>query len=210
MKIRAETNSLHAGAARAAGLTFSEQMSGGFSLGETKPQDGARLGNAAGSYLTLRITLVIPDLAGFLSNPEHAGALTGDLKFAPLGESLEIHSGSVHLFRRTDNPALKLMEYFGALRCGTRNYWLAGRKEIWNGHLFRSWSETTTLYCVLHEGPDSQGPIVGAGVLRLTMWNFLKQLATFRAVNAVSAVATAGLLSRFGLFFAKELLDSYA
>lgn len=210
MNTRAETNGLRAGVARAVGLRFSEQMSGGFALGESEPRKGAGIGEASDTYFTLQITLAIPDLGRFLSNPEHAGTLTGYLRFAPLGESLEIHSGTVHLFRRTENPALKLMEYCGGLRRGTQDYWFAGRKEIWNGHVSRSWTETTTLYCVIHEGPDSRGPIVGAGVLRITMWNFLKQLSTFRALDAPSTIAAAGALSRFGLFFAKELLDSYA
>ncbi len=209
MKISTGETILPATATEAVGLVFRERMAGGFALGETDPRTGARKGLASNSCFDLRAAVAIAELNRFLDDPQHAGMLTGVARFGPLGGDLEIHSGVIRLFHRTDNLGLKLMEYRLALRQGTRDYCLAGQKEIRKRRLLHSWSETTTLFCRLYEGPDAHGSAIGAGVLHLTLWEFLKQLSTFQVTNAPSAGVKAGALLRFGRFFAAELLDSY-
>jgi len=208
MKISAGETILPATATEAVGLVFRERMAGGFALGETDPCTGERKGLASNSRFDLQATAAIGDLNRFLDDPQHAGALSGVARFGPLGD-LEIHSGVIRLFHRTESPALKLMEYDFALRQGVRDYCLTGQKEIRKRRLLHSWSETTTLFCRLYEGPDAHGAAIGAGVLHLTLPGFLKQLSTFQVTNAPSARAKAGALLRFGWFFAAELLDSY-
>jgi len=208
MNISAGEIILPATATEAVGLVFRERMAGGFALGETDPREGERKGRASHSYFVLQATAAITNLSRFVADLEHAGTLTGSVRFAPLGD-LEIRSGLIQLFRRTESPTLKLMEYRFALRRGTSDYYLVGQKEIRKRRLLQSWSETTTLYCRLYEGPDARGVPAGAGVLHLTPWEFLKQLSTFHVTNARSIIAKAGALLRFGRFFAAELLDSY-
>ena len=187
---------------------FRERMAGGFALGETDPRRGERKGIESNTRFDLHATAAIPDLRHFLAGPQHTGVLTGVVHFGPLGD-LEIHSGVIRLFHRTEKSNLKTMEYCFAFRHGPRAYYLAGQKEIRRRRLLHSWSETTTLLCRLYEASDSQGAVVGAGVLHLTPWEFLKQLSTFQVTNAPSALAKAGALLRFVRFFAAELLDSY-
>lgn len=201
---------LVAGGTEAVGLVFRERMAGGFALGETDPRAGERKGLAAGTRFDLRATAAIPDLGRFIADPQHGGVLQGTVRFAPLRSDLEIQSGAIRLFHRTEDPALKLMEYQFTLRQGTEHYCLSGQKEIRRRRLLHSWGETTTLYCRLHAGSDTGGAVVGAGVLRLTLWEFVKQLSTFRVTHAPSGAVKAGALIRFVRFFAAELLDSYA
>lgn len=208
MKISAGKTTLLATANEAVGLLFRERMTGGFVLGETDPPTGERKGLESNSRFDLYATATIADLNRFLDDPDHAGILTGSVCFAPLGD-LEIHSGEIRLFHRTENPGLKLMQYRVALRQGTREYYLTGQKEIRKRRLLHSWGETTTLLCRLYEGSGVDGVAIGAGVLHLTLWEFLKQLSTFQVTNVASATAKAGALLSFGRFFAAELLDSY-
>jgi hypothetical protein len=210
MNMSAGETILLAGDREAVGLMFRERMTGGFALGETDPRLGERKGRASNSCFDLLAAVAIADLGGFLAGPQHTGALTGIARFAPLGGDFEIYSGVMRLFHRTEDPALKLMEYRFVLRKGTQDYCLAGQKEIRKRRLLHSWSETTTLLCRLYEGPDARGAAAGAGVLHLTLREFLKQLSTFQVINAPSGTAKAGALLRFGRFFAGELLDSYA
>jgi hypothetical protein len=209
MNISADESILPATSTDAVGLVFRERMAGGFALGETDPLTGETKGLASNSFFDLRVSAVIPDLSGFLTGSEHAGVLTGFAHFAVLGSPLELHSGVIRLFHRTENPGLKLMEYRFSLRQGTRDYCLTGQKEIHKRRLLHSWSETTTLLCRLYEGSEARGAVIGAGVLHITLAEFLKQLSTFQVTNAPSSLAKAGALLRFGWFFAAELLDSY-
>ncbi len=210
MSTSAGENILLAGATEAVGLVFRERMAGGFALGEADPRAGERKGLATNSRFALHATAAIADLRRFLADPEHAGVLRGAVRFAALGSDLEIQSGAIRLFRRTEDRALKLMEYHFTFRQGTQDYCLAGQKEIRRRRLLHSWSETTTLLCRLYEGPDTRGAVVGAGVLHLTIWEFLKQISSFQVTNARSGISRAGALFRFVRFFAAELLDSYA
>jgi hypothetical protein len=71
------------------------------------------------------------------------------------------------------------------------------------------WAETTTLYTQLHDGPDSNAPIVGAGVLTLGVGDLLRLLGTFHATNAESWTARACASATFGGFFARQLWRTY-
>jgi len=208
MKISAGETTLLATATEAVGLVFRERMAGGFALGETDPRKGERKGLESNSRFDLQVTAAIPDLRHFLADPQHTGALTGVARFGPLGD-LEVLSGVIRLFHRTEDPNLKMMEYRFAFRQGMRAYYVAGQKEIRRRRLLHSWSETTTLLCRLYEGSDAHAPAVGAGVLHLTLWEFLKQLSTFQVTNAPSITARTSALLGFVRFFAAELLDSY-
>src|SRR4051794_10355255 len=63
------------------GFTFSEKMSGGFALGETNPQAGAKTGEAAGNTFTMHGTITIDDLDKFMTDPAHNGSLVGSINF---------------------------------------------------------------------------------------------------------------------------------
>jgi hypothetical protein len=58
-------------------------------------------------------------------------------------------------------------------------------------------------------GPDTEGPIAGAGILRISMGGFARQLLSFRTVNGSSARARTAAMLGFFSFFTRELLDSY-
>ena len=192
-----------------AGVTFRETMSGGFALGETEPARGERLGTQAGTSLVLHAFLSIPSVKAFVADAAHTGALDGSVSFSPIGADLRAAGGFFKLFTPTADPALKLMEYAMTVRHGTEMYCLYGAKRVRRGSPLRAWKDTTTLLCRLHAGAVHTGPVIGAGILRISASGFTKQLLSFRTVKGRTPGAKARAMAAFFGFFARELLDSY-
>lgn len=192
----------------AAGLSFREIMAGGFAIGETSPVEGAAKGRAAAHALELHVAVVIDSVARFAADPEHCGRLEGHIQCGPLGGALTATGGLVKLFARPSAGGSKRMIYQLAVTSPRGPLYFAGEKHVGDRSVLHAWSETTTLYCRMHEGPTTEGPVVGAGVLHLTAWQFARQLGSFQSPGA-SAGARLAAMARFGRFFAGELIDSY-
>lgn len=192
------------------GITFRETMSGGFSLGETDPREGQRKGDAAGTKLSMHASINIRDIHGFTDDPEHAGEITGHIDFSPMGENMPAKSGAFNLFTPTDESGLKLMVYELGFDWEGKEYYMAGRKEVHNDPGFDLWTDTTTLLTTLHEGNDSTGPVVGAGVLSLGVDDLVRLISTARIINAHSPLEHAETLTVFGKFFMGEIWELYA
>ena len=192
------------------GLTFSETMAGGFALGETDPVAGKLAGRTAGTELAMHATITIRDVRRFVEDPAHDGELVGHIDFAPFGEAIPASSGAFNLFHPSDQPELKLMVYELGFTHDGQDYYLAGKKEVRDDPGFDLWKDTTTLYTVLHQGRDSTGPVVGAGVLRLGVKELAKLVSTVRPIGASSVLDRAEAIAHFGRFFMGELWDSYA
>jgi predicted acylesterase/phospholipase RssA len=191
------------------GISFREIMAGPFALGETDPRAGAAKGRASGTRLTMHAAIDVHDIRGFADEPQHRGGISGHIDFAPFGQGISAEGGVFQLFAPSNDPKLKWMVYELAFEHQGKRYYLAGKKEVRAGSVFRMWADTTTLYTRLHEGRDASGPVVGAGVLTLGVSDLLKLLSTFHATNAASLGARMRAAAAFAGFFSKELWRSY-
>src|SRR6185436_5399286 len=153
----------------------------------------------------LRVSLSIPSVKAFVADAEHAGVLDGTVSFAPIGVDLPASSGLFQLFAPTGDRSLKLMSYRMTFARGSDDYCLYGVKQVRRGSPLRGWRDTTTLLCRLHMGPDQGGPVVGAGIVRISAAGFTSQLLSFRTVNGATLAAKARALTGFFAFFAGEL-----
>jgi len=192
------------------GLTFDETMSGPFAMGTNDPERGRETGEANDTELALHASVYIDDVERFANDPDHEGQLTGSVEFGPLGGEIHAKHGVFKLFSPSDEPELRLMVYELAFEHDNQPYYLAGKKEVRDDPGFDLWSDTTTLYTRLHEGPDASGPVVGAGVLRLGVDDLARLVSTMRVPNADSVRDKATALSTFGRLFLGELWDTYA
>lgn len=191
------------------GITFDETMAGAFALGPSDPEQGAEAGNANGITLTMNASVKVPDLDKFIAEPTHQGSLTGSINFPPLGEEIKAKSGIFNLFSPSGEPNLRYMVYELAFMVGTDPYYLAGKKHVRDDFGFDLWSDTTTLFTTLHKGKDASSTIVGAGVLRLDMGDFLQLMSTIKVTGTKSKAAQAAAVAKFGSFFMGELWDIY-
>jgi hypothetical protein len=113
------------------------------------------------------------------------------------------------LFSPSGDPTLTYMVYELGFRHQGKSYYLAGKKHVHTGAPWQLWGETTTLYTLLHEGTAADGPVIGAGVLRLGVPDLFKLLATLHATNAPRSGRAAAAVWRFFKFFAAELIRTY-
>jgi predicted acylesterase/phospholipase RssA len=202
-------------------LEFAETMRGFYMPGEADYRRAARLGLAAGNRLVLRLTVRTNDLDAFLTSPEHQCGFNGYVD-APMltPNSAFTTEGSFGLFvndRIPETPprvipAHKKMLY--ELRFDAedgKKYLLRGVKVITNEHGFAVWRDTTTLfvhlYCV-----DAEGDLefYGAGILRVLLLDFLKELTTIKAGNLPTKRERVAAVMRFGRFFFGQTFDVYA
>ena len=195
----------------ALGITFRETMSGPFALGQTDPQSGEKAGKQADTSLSMHASVEISDLDRFVADPTHTGRITGHIDFKPLGTQIPADRGAFRLFSPTDQQGVRRMVYELGFEHKGKPFYLAGYKEVRNDrHGTDLWNDTTTLYTRLHEGTDSLGSVVGAGVLRLGVPDLLKLTSTMRVVNASGPADHMRALSTFGRFFMGNLWETYA
>lgn len=187
------------------GITFRETMAGGFALGTTDPEVGAR----SPTELAMHATIEIHDIDAFIADPQHKARLGGTIDFAPLGTGLAADVGVFGLFSPSGDPALTYMVYELGFAHGGQRYYLAGKKHVKLGSPLRLWGETTTLYTLLHQGADATGPVVGAGVLSLGVVDLLKLLGTLEATDSDSFIESATAKAKFFRFFSQELTRTY-
>ncbi|MGJ6967545.1 hypothetical protein ACSDR0_37065 [Streptosporangium sp. G11] len=192
-----------------AGLTFHEKMSGYFAMGYTDPRVGAHVGRRTRWRLTLRATVTIADIDAFVADPLHHGTLRGEVELPGVEHRVPFHDGVFRLFAPSGRSGLTLLMYEAPFSYGGQAYYLAGRKNVRDDLGLDLWHDTTTLDVRLHRGPDADGEVAGAGVLRLGGADLVALLLSTRATNVASPVEAARVLGTFGLLFARGLRDSY-
>ncbi|MEC5384248.1 patatin-like phospholipase family protein [Uliginosibacterium sp. H3] len=191
------------------GIAFRETMAGYFSLGAIDPKTGAAQGKSANTQLALHASIDIEDIDAFVADPQHRSGLSGHVDFAPLGTNMPASHGVFALFMPGDEPGLRWMVYELGFQHAGKDYYLAGKKEVRVASPLALWPATTTLYTKLHEGRDTSGPVVGAGVLSLGVSALMSLLSTFHATNAPTMGKSLGATGSFAGFFTKSLVSTY-
>jgi cholesterol oxidase len=150
----------------------------------------------------------------FVSNPTHEAAAEGWVNAGTLGKRLPVEKGVFNLFTHKDDPNEKQMLYrlFFHDKDG-KPYTLSGHKIVKDDAGQDVWTDTTTLFTKIFEGhvdraAEAAAPLYGAGVLRIYMMDFLRQLTTFR-VEGPTVHDRVAALNRFGKLFLGKLWDVY-
>ena len=187
------------------GITFRETMAGGFALGTSDPETGAK----SADQLAMHAIVQIADIDTFIADPQHQAELRGDIDFSPIGQNMTADRGVFGLFSPSGDPALTYMVYELGFANGHQRWYLAGKKHVKLGSPLRLWGETTTLYTTLHKGADASAPVAGAGVLSLGVVDLLKLLGTLEATDSAGFLESAGAKAKFFGFFSQELTRTY-
>ncbi|MCD0451921.1 GMC family oxidoreductase [Actinocorallia sp. API 0066] len=194
----------------ATGLSFTEEMKGGYVAGATEPHGGE-----AGERLSFRLTITADDVERFLRDPARLARAEGWIEAASFGGRRRVEHGSFNLFVTpggdADRREMRYLLHFTDVHGAPRT--LAGWKDIQVGPPTHIWPDTTTLYYRVLDGhvpapdPDHPAPtsVLGAGTLHIRLADFLEQLTTFRTDGPDDLKA----LTRFGRFFLGELWDVY-
>nr|NLI49108.1 GMC family oxidoreductase [Propionibacterium sp.] len=190
-------------------VEFTEQMKGFLALGETVPATGWERARQLNHRLMFELTIKVPDVDRFLSDPDREGTAEGYVRCELLGGQLPVERGWFNLFVETPDATTREMRYRLWLRDLARApVTLYGFKTVRNDPGLDLWRDTSTLDITLlrgHVPPGGEGPVLGAGRLRILPLDFARQLTTFRAEGQGPIRAVA----QFGTHFARSLAHLY-
>jgi cholesterol oxidase len=194
------------------GIEFTEVMRGYFSTQiEDDYDEGYRRGRTDDSPLEVELTITADDLERLLGE-EREGRIEGTVSAPALSEEpLTVTDGVFSLF--TEDPALpesRKMRYRFEMRTnGGESYYFDGVKHVRDDPGFDLWSDTTTLYVTIYEGPEAETPIVGKGRIEIGARELVDLLRSMRVIGAESARERMDALATFGRAFAGTLYDTY-
>lgn len=196
------------------GVRFTEEMKGYVSFGERDYERGAREGRQSGTRLMFHLTIEVGDLDRFAADARRAAGARGWVGCEALGGRLPVESGAFNLLVDEVGSGRKRMLYRLFFRDGVGHpLTLTGTKFVGAGSGVRVWRDTTTLYVRVvrghvEEGDDPAAETVASGILRLRPWDFVRQLATFRA-DGDSPTARIAAVGRFDALFLGGLWQVY-
>ena len=132
------------------GLRFSEVMTGMITMGITDPVKGYQ--NDAAIAMRLHATVTLPNLPGFIKDPNHKGQWRAAGSIPVLGgDVIGTGNGDFGLFRRAirTEKGVREMVYDTEFSVGGQRYKMRGRKYVEPSPPWRVWPATTTLYVQL-------------------------------------------------------------
>ena len=192
------------------GLRFNEVMTGMITMGVTDPAKGYR--DDAAIAMRLEATVTIPNLPGFIKDPIHKGQWRAAGSIPVLGgDVIGLGKGDFGLFRRAirEKKGVRELVYDTDFSVGDQHYTMRGRKYVEPSPPWRGWPATTTLYVQLFPVGGGTGEPVGAGVLRITLLGFIKQLLTMQVTGNYGFSDRCIQKLSFYRFFGKSLVNTY-
>jgi cholesterol oxidase len=195
------------------GVQFTETMTGHFSKDETVDYQKAReLGEKQKSPFEFTLTIQSQDVDKFVADKDHEAGMIGTVKAPGLSaHPLSISEGRFNLFVIDANePGKKKMKYAMKMHTYEGNtYYFKGYKEIENNKGIDVWKDTTVLYVTIYNGADEKHPVLGRGMLKIELADFVKQLTTMKAVHETSKNDGIKSVAKFGKLFAGNVVDTY-
>lgn len=194
----------------APGLRFTERMAGAFSAGMPEGwREGYRLGLEEGSLLEFVATIEYDDVRAVVRDTSTPARIIGTVLAPALSpRRLTIADGTFVLLREDpDHVETSKMHYRMDLRDEQdRRFTLEGFKLVQDRAGFDAWSDTTTLYVTVR---DETEEVLGVGIMRLGVVDFLRQLTTMGILREPGLVRRLGYQARFGSTFLRKLFRIY-
>jgi cholesterol oxidase len=199
---------------KAVSLRFTEEMKGFATLGQQTCQEGFERGEAAGTPLSFRLTIVMDDLDRFIGDANHSAQAIGTIDSPLWGGQRPVLKGDFNLFAASGDLNRKTMLYRLFFEDAQGNpLTLSGVKNIRDDPGPDLWSDTTTLQTTVLKGhitaqQEPAADIIATGILHIHAMDFLRQLTTFRA-DAPTVSQRLAAIERFGVFFMGELWSTH-
>ena len=195
-------------------LRFTEWMKGHATSGETDPARGASKRSDDRVRLETEFTLRMEDADAFITDPMHPARVEGSITSSLIGGTRPVQRGTFNLLVQQDDPRRKQMRYrIVCTDSSGKLVTLTGLKHVQNDQGLDVWDDTTTLFIKLFEGEvdeagEATARVRAAGIIRIELFDLLRQMTTFRAEGGSSS-SRASAVSRFGGLFMGKLWDVY-
>lgn len=185
---------------RPIGIQFSERMMGELTL----TADGST------TKATAILTIVAEDLQRFTD--DRLAAVVGTVDVPGLSSRpMAISKGEFNfLVKDPDRVDMTHMTYRAVLTDGSdRTRFLYGHKDIHDDRGFDLWSDTTTLFTDIYDGPNDNGPLLASGVLRISPADFARELRSIRVTGTHDLTKILKAQALYGQTFAQEMFSVY-
>ncbi len=195
-------------------LSFTEELKGYITFGETDYDRGFREGSETGTFLMIQLTVKIDGVERFVTDPRHEGSAEGYVECEALGGKLPVEKATVNPLVDEADPTIKKLLYRVFFRDSVGHpLTLSGFKLVKEDPRVDVWTATTTVFTHIlqgHVGPEDEvnAKVVASGIISVHFLDFLKELTTFR-VGGPTPVDRVSALARFGTFFFGKLWDVY-
>jgi len=195
------------------GFQFTETMHGFFSTQEKQDyQLAAKLGKIENSTFEFTLTVLSEDVQEMLHNENHQAKLFGTVNVPALSDKpLMVTEGIFNLFvKMPDDANIQRMRYRMKLHTQDgKSYYFEGIKKIRHASIFSIWGDTTTLYITVYNGENENAPVLGKGIVKIRLMDFLKQIMTLTVPNAAGRFEALKYTAQFGKFFTSKLFENY-
>ena len=196
-------------------LWFTERLTGHVATGDAALlgsfEDAEAAGKDSASPCSVVVTISTDDIDHFVDDPLQQATAIGTVELPGIEDGpLTVVGGRFNLLVVDPvNPRDREMRYrLPLVAASGRELFLAGHKVVHDDPGIDPIADTTRLNVVVHEGTTADGPVVGRGMVRISVNDFRKQLGTLSARRTGGGLDL-GAIARFGKLFAAGLWDSY-
>ena len=181
------------------GLAFTETMAGHISATACHHRpcghaerirddyvNGAAWGLAEGSGCSFRLTVTTDNLHRMIDDPQHRSRITGSVLVSAIAaEPMPVREGTFRLLVANPDRAESWTMLYDMVLDGPQGpIHFHGFKTLEQRGKSDPWTDLTTLFVTLRHGADGAGDLIGRGVLKLGIDEFLRQLTTITVHDA--------------------------
>jgi cholesterol oxidase len=159
---------------------------------------------------SFEVTVSVPDVRSFVTDPAHPGATTGVVHVDGLTghAGAAVEAGSFHLFVDEGEPRARTMSYVLPFCAADGRRWvLRGTKDVRGRRIADFWRATTTLDARLEPTEGDDAPAVGR--LSLGPVAVARLMTSIRPLRGGNRTDPALAVMRFGAFFGGTLARLY-
>ncbi|WP_284126139.1 alpha/beta fold hydrolase [Parerythrobacter aestuarii] len=173
--------------------------------------NGAAWGQAEESACSFRLTVATDNIHRMVDDPEHRSQITGEVLVSAIApEPMPVREGTFRLLvANPDKAESWKMLYDMVLEGPDGPIHFHGFKTLEQRAQGKAasdpWTDLTTLFVTLRHGEDGAGDLIGRGVLKLGIAEFMRQLTTITVHDAGTLVGhVVELIPR-----AKKAIETY-
>jgi cholesterol oxidase len=175
--------------------------------------DLAKAGELKKQELKFRLTIFVENIDEFINDKDLKAKSTGYIESSIFGGRQEVVDGDFNLFLYPSSSkkfdAAKEMHYtLKFLNDNNEEFLFYGYKVLQKEDGLEIWEETTTLYTQIFKGYNKE-ELLYAGVLRLNIEDFIKQMGTFNS-NAQTIFQRLECYYKFLNVFSENVWEAYA
>jgi hypothetical protein len=192
-----------------AGVTFEERMGGYLAPAGAEPVErddyraAYRVGKQNEGACHFEATMLMPDIAAYVRDPEHRALMTGTFHWGPVGVA-EMRDGEFQLYVKNPDTGIREMRYgFGFEGPEGEPLTFVGVKWMKPVGRVNTWTPSTTLFSKLER---DDGSTAWSGILTIGVIETLKLFRSARPVGERDRREGRRAVLAFNKFFAGEQL----